>query len=891
MNATRWQKTKDLFALVLEQPVERRKDFLREACGDDLALREEVESLLEANDETGLVLERNEYGVASVFKETGTVYAGKEFGHYKVIREIGRGGMGAVFLAERADGEFQQQVALKIVRRTFGDSELARRFRRERQILASLNHPNIARLLDGGVSNEGEPFLVMEYVEGVRIDNYCDEQNLSTGERLQLFLAVCQGVSYAHQNLVVHRDIKPSNVLVTTDGVPKLLDFGIAKLLDAEHADEHTETGFRAFTPDYAAPEQIRGEQITTASDVYSLGVLLHDLLHGARHSASAQPAAALWPSESAEQRTVATNLPTNKESGNGRANVGRQKLVSIELKNIITMARRDEPARRYASVAQLAEDIQRYLDGLPVRAQKDSFTYRTGKFVRRNKVGVGATTLIALSLIIGFAAALWQANVARRERDRAERRFSDVRQLSNALLTEIAPKIERLPGATEARQALLTQSLKYLDSLANEASDDPGLQSELASAYEKVGDLQGNPTNPNLIALTDALASYEKANAMRRRLLERSPRDFEQRRLLANNYRSLGDIRWQTNEPTEALKNTEAALSLYSELLAEQPGSTELRLALARANLDIGKTHSTNEKYPEAISSFQKAVALLVELQRQSPDGIEVLMLLAESHKQMGNSLAWDGKQKEAEAEVAQAVAMSESLAAANPYDNRFRTGLWQTYIMASSVYEEVNDPLSNEYAFKALKVIEEMVEKDPANVRARQQLSRTYSRLGVTLDNTGKSAESILYLGKAVQIVQELVRNETKNRRFKYDLATAFIRLGDSRYKQRDFPGAIQDLEQAAAILTELVNTDAADNASLRNLANAYDSLAKTYVDLAAQSRGEKRESHQQAALQNYRRAIDILRQLEARGALSKYDRKSLEELQATVEKMSAK
>jgi tetratricopeptide (TPR) repeat protein len=191
---------------------------------------------------------------------------------------------------------------------------------------------------------------------------------------------------------------------------------------------------------------------------------------------------------------------------------------------------------------------------------------------------------------------------------------------------------------------------------------------------------------------------------------------------------------------------------------------------------------------------------------------------------------------------------------------------------MMASSVYEEVNDPLSNEYAFKALKVIEEAVEKDPANVRARQQLSRTYSRLGVTLDNTGKSAESVLYLEKAVRIVQEIVRNETKNRRFKYDLATAFIRLGDSRHKQRDFQGAIRDLEQAAAILTELVNTDAADNASLRNLANAYDSLAKTYESLSAQAQGEQRQSYRQAALQNYRDAIAILRQLEIRPKVSR-------------------
>lgn len=537
---------------------------------------------------------------------------GQTIGHYRIIREIGRGGMGAVFLAERADGAFEQDVALKVVRYSFPDSELTRRFSRERQIPASLNHPNIARLLDGGVSASHEPFLVMEYVEGLRIDDYCAMRDLATNERLRLFLKVCRGVAYAHQHLVVHRDIKPSNILVTTEGVPKLLDFGIAKLLDPEQSGEHTQPEMRAFTPDYASPEQVSGGQITTASDVYSLGVLLHALLHGARPSTDARKNPGGWQAEAPGQKTIAANLPTDQPDENKLAQARLRKFASGELENIIAMARREDPARRYSSVTQLAEDVQRYLDGLPTRAQKDSVTYRVGKFIRRNKLTVGAAALVVLSLVVGLAVALWQANVARQERDRAERRFNDVRQLSNALLTDIFPKIERLPGSTEARQAVLTQSLKYLDSLANEAAGDLQLQSELASAYEKIGDLQGNPTNPNLIALTDALASYEKANAMRRGLLEKSPRDFESRRLLANNYRALGDIRWQTNEPTESLKNSEAALSLYSELLAEQPDSIELRLAVARANLDIGKAHSTNEKYSEAISFFQKAVSLM---------------------------------------------------------------------------------------------------------------------------------------------------------------------------------------------------------------------------------------------------------------------------------------
>ena len=895
MRIEEWQQVEEALDAALElAPAERRK-FLEEIGARAPELQREVESLLVCEEGADKFLAAPALAFSSDFFDDANDGAddrtGQIVGPYRIIREIGRGGMGAVFLAERADGEFQQQVALKVVRRSFADAELARRFRRERQILASLNHPNIARLLDGGVSADGEPFFAMEHVEGVRIDEYCETKNLPTVERLRLFLAVCRGIAYAHQHLVIHRDIKPSNILVNAEGTPKLLDFGIAKLLDAEHADEHTQTAFRAFTPDYASPEQKSGASVTTASDVYSLGVLLQDLLGGAHSSSSSsnmQLTPGGWRSETPGQKTSVTNLPTNQEDGNRRERNNGRRFVSAELANIIAMAQREEPARRYASVAGFAEDVQSYLDGRPVRAQKDSFTYRAGKFVRRNKFTVGAGLLVALSLVAGLAAALWQANVARQERDRAERRFADVRQLSNALLTDIAPKIERLPGATEARQSVLTQSLKYLDSLATESADDLTLQSELAAAYEKIGDLQGNPTNPNLLALADALVSYHKANALRRGLLERTPRDFESRRLLANNYRSLGDIRWQTNEPAESLKNSDAALSLYTELLAEQPGSVELQLARARTNLDLGKVQATNEKYPEAISFFQGAVAILEELRRQPLNhGTELSLLLAEAHKQMGNALSWDEKQPEAEAEMAKAVALSESLVAADPNDSRARTGLHQTYMMTSSVYEEVNDPLSNEYAFKALTVISETVAKDPANIRARQQLAKTYSRLGVTLDNTGKSAESIFYLEKAGGILQELAGGETKNRRLKYDLATAYIRLGDARYKQRNFRDSIGDLERAATVLTELAGTDATDNASLRNLANAIDSMAKSYEGLAAQATGAEKQAHRQRAKQSYQRAVDVLHQLEAKNALSKYDRKSLEELQVVLRK----
>ncbi len=429
----RLRRADEIVQSALESWGSEQGALLDEACAGDTQLRAEVESLLNYREQAKDFIETPAFVYGAEWLGNGydgISNIGQRVGAYQLVREIGRGGMGVVYLAQRVDGEFEQQVALKVVRRSFADSELARRFRRERQILASLNHPNIARLLDGGVSAEGEPYIVMECVEGQRIDDYCDKKSFSTDGRLRLFLGVCRGISYAHQNLVVHRDIKPSNILVTGDGTPKLLDFGIAKLLDpTQVGGEHTRTEMRAFTPEYASPEQKSGGQITTASDVYSLGVLLRSVLAGHKLSRSHErPARDHAPDASAiaslaedrEQRTNADNPPTDAESADRTAQTRVREFAGAELENIVAMAMHEDPARRYASAAQLGEDIQNYLEGRPVRAQKDSFTYRAGKFISRNKVGVAATALVLLTLMGGIVATFWQARRATAERDRA---------------------------------------------------------------------------------------------------------------------------------------------------------------------------------------------------------------------------------------------------------------------------------------------------------------------------------------------------------------------------------------------------------------------------------------------------------------------------------------
>jgi serine/threonine-protein kinase len=427
-------------------------------CAGDARLRAEVESLLGYRERAKDFIETPAFALgAGLFAggddDDGAGCEGRRIGPYRVVREIGRGGMGAVYLAERADGEFQQQVAVKIIRQILAGSETRRHFKRERQILASLNHPNIARLLDGGVSADGEPFLTMEYVEGVRIDDYAGAHQLSTNARLGLFRQVCAAVQYAHQNLVIHRDLKPSNILVTAEGVPKLLDFGIAKLLDPEGEDAgaQTLTELGVMTPEYASPEQFRGESVTTASDVYSLGVVLYELLAGHRpyrlKSRKPDDVARAICEQEPERPSAAFRDGVMGRRGHGeikessssippRPSVLRSQLRG-DLDNIVLMAMRKEATRRYASVGQFSEDIRRHMDGLPVIARKDTLKYRSAKFIKRNKLGVAVAALVVLTLIGGIVAVSWQARVAAQERDRARIEAAKAERI-NAFLQSI---------------------------------------------------------------------------------------------------------------------------------------------------------------------------------------------------------------------------------------------------------------------------------------------------------------------------------------------------------------------------------------------------------------------------------------------------------------------
>lgn len=888
-----WQQIKDIFALAEELPREKREVFLRENCTDP-QIYDEVKSLLDASDETQKFIENDSFSPAKIFPALKN-YDSTKFGHYTVLREIGRGGMGAVFLAERNDGEFEQKVALKIIRQSFGGGEIERYFRRERQILATLNHPFIARLLDGGVSDAGELFLAMEYVEGEELLAFCKRKNLEIDARLHLFLKICRAVSYAHQNLVVHRDLKPSNILINKDGEPKLLDFGLAKDLGfgtsdfglSENKPENIEseipnaesqieiTQLRAFTPAYASPEQITGKNVTTASDVYSLGVIFYELLSGAKPFdfegknleeiiktiTDREPIA---PS-SIQKLNLKTQTPHNPKS-----QIPNPKLNS-DLDSIALKALQKEAEKRYKSVEEFANDIERHLNGLPISARPATVAYRAKKFFRRNIIAVSATIFVIFALILGLTIALWQANVARTERDRAEKRFNDVRKLSNSLLFEITPKIERLQGSTEAREILVKRALEYLDSLAQESQNDFQLQSELASAYEKIGELQGNPNKPSLNDYSGAIESYQKARNIRLNL----PQTTENQIFLAENYRRFSDAVFTQNDVKGSLESSLESLKIYEKLLRENPNSFDLQIAFIETNLQYGTTHSINNKYSEAIPIFEKSILDLVSLDQNNR---ETLKLKATALAQLGNALSWDNKQTEAEAKMTEAVKIIDELVEKNPNDSLIRRDAFRIYGLASSIYEEIKNDISLEFAQKSLQIAIRAVESDAADSQAKSNLARAYSRVGICFVNLKRISEATSNLTKSQNLLLELNLQEPKNLAYKRDLARLLVRFGDAQTVNKNYAAAVESYQKSADLFETIGATDEKNTLAKRDLAQSLKSVGETYLEMNEKSKAKLA----------FQKSFEILQNLIRQNALGEFDRKMLDNVQTALQKL---
>jgi non-specific serine/threonine protein kinase/serine/threonine-protein kinase len=435
MNRARWAEVKSILARVLDTDPGARRSTLDHLCGGDADLRREVESLLAMEAKADAALE-TAIAPGAIFRADSTAPPPPAMiGVYRILREIGRGGMGVVYLGERADGQYRKQVAIKLITGGRRDAGLDGRFRQERQILAQFEHAGIARLVDGGTTPEGQPYFVMEYVEGLPLLEYCQAHHLSIPQRIELFLAVCDAVAHAHQRLVVHRDLKPGNILVTREGKPKLLDFGLARVLDAGSGDEITQS-FPMMTPSYASPEQVRGEPYAVSGDVYSLGVILYELLSAQRpyHVPSGSLAEIV--------RTVCEQEPPAPSEAASDDRLRRR--LRGDLDTIASKALEKDPRRRYPSVDVFAADLRRHLEGRPVQARASTFLYRAGKLLQRHRIAIPAGVLAA-GLILAFAGVAWW------EAKSAQRRFDEVRSLAHSVIFDLHDAIAPLAGSTAA--------------------------------------------------------------------------------------------------------------------------------------------------------------------------------------------------------------------------------------------------------------------------------------------------------------------------------------------------------------------------------------------------------------------------------------------------------
>ncbi len=818
MSGENWDRIQELFLEVADVRPENRARFLDAACGGDEQLRREVESLLafDGDDERNITAAVEGAAQSLLGAET---MIGRRLGAYRVLREIGHGGMSTVYLATRADDQFRKQVAIKVVKHGMDSADLLDRFRHERQILANFDHPYIARLLDGGGAPDGRPFLVMEHVQGQPIDTYCRERGLDIEQRCRLFLKVCDAVSCAHRNLVVHRDLKPGNIFVTPDGTPKLLDFGVAKLLTPESEGCATPTvmALPALTPEYASPEQIRGLPVNTTTDVYSLGAVLYELLTGqkARHIQS--------PTLLELERSICGSEPTRPSTaarGNAEWPHSWRKQLAGDLDNIVLMAMRKEPERRYQSVDQLAEDIQRYLDHRPVMARRDSVGYRSWRFARRHRLSLAGAAIVFASLLSGVIIATSQARLAdaarrlaesrrqiaenehgtanreraraqaeallaRGQERRAEQRLTEMVELANRTLFDVHAAIERLPGATEARRRIVATTLDYLEKLSLEAGQDDQLRLALSAAYYRLGDIQGYPFGPNLGDTTGALKNYQKAAALIEPLLAEKPGDADVRVRWVSIQLRIGVV-------LEERGKTGAAVRILGDALPVARAAARLKPTAIDAVKQEGLVYEgiaealSNSDSDRALTYARRHLAAFTSLAAAHPADHDVQNQLSNAHAQVGKILNRQADLAGALHEFRACAAIRESVVNAHPNDVVFLRNLMIGYghvaaVLGNPFIPNLGDAQgAREYYGKAVAIARQIAKADPRDRTAQWDLASAMLRQGAVDVSTGGLTDSLAALREAGTILIDLSRSDPQSLRYRYNLAVTYEYIG---------------------------------------------------------------------------------------------------------------
>ncbi|MBL8231625.1 MAG: protein kinase [Bryobacterales bacterium] len=795
-----WQRVEEIFYAVVEAPADRQPQVLEEACAGDHELLSAVRNLLDADQRQNDTIPRAIRGMMVSVAEPLNV--GQRIGAYEVEREIGHGGMGAVYLAFRADDEFQKRVAIKLLRRGLEQPELLARFRQERQILAALDHPYIARLVDGGATEDGRPYLIMDYAEGQSITDYCEQRRLPLAGRCLLFGKVCEAVAHAHRNLVVHRDLKPGNILITPDGLPKLLDFGIAKLLDPSPGErrEDTTTLTGMLTPSYASPEQVLGEKITTASDVYSLGAVLFEVLSGQ----TAYQFANFSPQEIV--RVVCEHEP----------HYGR---LPEELDSIVRKAMRKDPHERYASVEALREDLDCYVNGRPVKARAYSLLYHSGKFVRRHWLGVSAAVIATVSLVATTIYAVGQAQ-------RAERRFAQVRQLSNKFLFDFHDSIAHLPGATGARQQVVRTAIEYLDSLAKEATGDAALLSELATAYERVGDVQGNPYHSNLGDAKGAYESYARAMSLRREIGKSADRPASFPEDLLHSALKLADMHSIMGQTAEAER-------LLSDSIAEfHAGASSARIAGARLYVRRGDVRDKQGRIGEAVDDYRRAVTLIESGLTGQPDA-KLWNELSSVKRRLGERLPSVGDRAGARVQLESALAFArKTVEHAEGNAEYVRNRMTAALSLGTYLLQEGDASAAQQHFENALSIAQLLAASDAKNVQASSDLAVVHSRLGDLHSSRGQYQEALAEYEKAVEAAAKASSAGDGNLRYQRDAAYHRLSLGNVAAELKQYDRALREIGAGLNIVDALIARDPRDQDNYLLRAQALRDVAAVHA-----------------------------------------------------------
>jgi len=829
--------------MTADVPVDEQVRLLDSLCAHDAELRAEVASLLASDCDSGKVIVQAVQSEAALLLERESM-PDKRVGAYRIVREIGRGGMGAVYLATRDDQAYQKQVAVKVVKPGMDTADVLNRFRYERQILASLDHPYIARLFDGGSTDEGLPFFVMEYIEGQPVNSFCRGKTLSNRARCELFLKILEAVSYAHRNLVVHRDLKPGNIFVTQEGEPKLLDFGVAKLISGNGEGGHTVASVhRPFTPEYASPEQVLGLAVTTSTDIYSLGAVFYEILTDRR----AQPILTPTPAE-IEYAVCEIEAPRPSQIAPS---------VDEDLDNIVLMAMRKEPERRYHTVDQFGEDIQRYLDGRPILARQDSVTYRLRKFLVRNRVELTTVSVMILGLSGALGVSLHQTNLAKaalglashenarakaearraedalgaearqraiaerqttiaeEQRDIAQRqtavanqRLDQMFELAERTLFGVHDSVAKLPGSMAARKEIVATTLEYLQDLETQNGMTDDMRIALAAAYYKVSLFQGNPSGASMQDFAAAEVSLKKGQSIILPLYKRKGNDPGVILRWIEIQSGLADLAYQSGRQREAIEIESALIPVAHRL-----GQVK----------ECGLVCETQE------SAIENDVAKKY-IGISDPRGLE--------HAQRG-------------------VAEMKELVARHPQDRSVKQALGSSLASAAGAIRDAGElEESANYFRQSIQLREELLHEQPADAAINHNLMVTYGNyaglLGVRgFANLGRLDEARVYAGKSLAIAREAVKSDAQDVTARLNEGMALSRMGMIDPSPEGVKDSLATLEESYSLIEPIAKTNKQSATQANQLANILDFEGHRLEALNKNA----------DAIQSYRKSLELL------------------------------